>query len=52
MNGTQYTQRKFTLPASHPHTSQTTWDFAFLTKQEFIIKYGEAKWKKLSKISG
>ena len=48
MNGCQYLLPKFTCPASN-NTSQVTWDFAFLTKKEFIAKYGEALWSRLSK---
>jgi hypothetical protein len=40
MNGCQYAQKRFSAPASW-HTSQVTWDYAFLTKQEFITKWGE-----------
>ena len=46
----KYLSPKFTLPASH-NTSQMTWDFTFLTSAEFIKKYGEGSWKKLSKVS-
>lgn len=35
----QYLKPSFTLPASYK-TSQMRWDFAFLSKREFIIKYG------------
>jgi hypothetical protein len=51
MNGCQYMRPKFSAPASQ-NTDQITWDFAFLSKEEFIAKYGETRWKKLSKISG
>jgi hypothetical protein len=46
MNGTQYTQKKFSAPASW-HTDQLTWDYAFLSKKEFIAKYGEIYYDKL-----
>lgn len=48
MNGCQYTQYKFTLPASS-NTKQEKWDAAFLTKQEFIAKWGVEKYKELTK---
>jgi hypothetical protein len=38
MNGMQYTRSKFTLPASE-NTSQHRWDFAVLTKEEFLKKH-------------
>jgi len=40
MNGCQYTQKRFSAPASW-HTDQITWDYSFLTKREFIEKWGE-----------
>ena len=49
MNGCQYLRPTFTLPAGAAGTSQTNWDYSLLTKQEFITKYGEAMWKKLSR---
>jgi hypothetical protein len=47
----KYLQPRFTLPASQ-NTNQVTWDLAFLSKEEFVKKYGEAKWKKLSGVCG
>lgn len=40
MNGCQYLKPSFTLPASN-NTSAIQWDFAFLTKKEFVAKWGE-----------
>lgn len=40
MNGTQFMRPKFSAPASQ-NTDQLTWDYAFLTKAEFIMKWGE-----------
>ena len=38
----QYTQPKFTLPASTGKTtSQKQWDLAFMNREEFTAKYGE-----------
>jgi len=36
-----YQRPKFTCPASQ-NTSQIQWDFAFLTKADFIMTWGEA----------
>lgn len=49
MNGTQYMQRTFTLPASAPRTSETQWDYAFLSATEFIKKYGKEKYDSFKK---
>jgi hypothetical protein len=38
MNGCQYTHKRFSAPASW-HTEQITWDYAFLSKTEFMAKY-------------
>lgn len=40
MNGTQFMRPKFSAPASQ-NTDQVTWDYAFLSKEEFIAKYGK-----------
>jgi hypothetical protein len=40
MDGCQWDSKKFSNPASH-NTSQVQWDYAFLTKQQFIAKWGE-----------
>ncbi len=40
MNGCQYLLKKFSAPASY-NTSQIQWDYAFLTKREFVVRYGE-----------
>jgi hypothetical protein len=40
MRDMQYAAKKFSAPASW-HTSQMTWDAAFLTKKEFIAKYSK-----------
>lgn len=42
MNGTQFMQYKFTLPASS-NTAQEKWDAAFLTAKQFRDKYGYDK---------
>ena len=42
MNGCQYNQRTFTLPASEK-TSQVKWDMCFLSLKEFLAKYGYEK---------
>ena len=42
-----YLKRTFTLPSSE-RASEKNWDFAFLSESEFIAKYGEAEWNKLS----
>lgn len=47
MNGCQYGQKRFTLPAGAGE--QIKWDLAFLSKKEFIAKYGEAKYAELTK---
>ena len=39
MNGMRYMLPKFSCPAS-ANTDQITWDYAFLTKEEFIEKHG------------
>lgn len=39
MNGCQYTQRTFTLPAGSAQISQMKWDLAFMSRKEFIEKY-------------
>jgi len=51
MNGCQYMKPKFSAPASY-NTDQITWDYAFLSKEDFIKKHGEATWKKLSEDCG
>ena len=38
MNGCQYAQKRFSAPASQ-NTDQITWDYAFLSKAEFMKKY-------------
>jgi hypothetical protein len=48
MNGTQYMQRTFTLPASNK-TSEIQWDYAFLSQTEFIKKYGQEKYDSFKK---
>ena len=45
MNGCSYEQRSFTLPAGSTAISQMKWDLAFLTRTEFIKKYGVSDWK-------
>jgi hypothetical protein len=37
--GMQYLQPKFTLPAGSEKISQVRWDLAFLSKDDFCIKY-------------
>jgi hypothetical protein len=44
MNGCAYLQPKFTLPASS-NTGQIMWDYAFLTKAEFIAKWGKTPYE-------
>lgn len=39
MNGCQYLRPTFTLPASNK-TSDIQWDLSFLSKNDFIKKYG------------
>jgi hypothetical protein len=48
MNGTQYAQKRFTLPASQG-TSEMQWDYAFLSATEFIKKYGQEKYDSFKK---
>ena len=48
MNGCQYAQKKFSAPASQ-NTDQLTWDYAFLSKQEFIEKHGAKIYARLEK---
>ena len=48
MNGCQYMRPKFSAPASQ-NTEQITWDYAFLSKEDFIAKWGEANYKALTK---
>jgi hypothetical protein len=44
MNGMQYVQRTFTLPASSgKSTSQVKWDLAFLGEEEFRQVHGLRK---------
>jgi hypothetical protein len=47
MNGMQYMRPKFTLPASEK-MSEVKWDYAFLTKEEFIAKWGEMLYQDFS----
>lgn len=47
MNGTQFMRPSFTLPASN-NTSQVEWDYAFLSKEDFIAKWGKMLYKDLS----
>jgi len=47
MNGCQYHLKRFSAPASQ-NTDQITWDYAFLTKAEFLEKYGQKIFDKLS----
>jgi hypothetical protein len=35
-----YTRKTFTLPASRTNVGQRTWDYATLTKDAFLEKYG------------
>lgn len=36
-----YQRPSFQLPAAKPGTSQKDWDRAFLSKEEFVLKYKE-----------
>ena len=36
----KYLARKFTLPAANTKTTGLNWDLAFLTRDEFIERYG------------
>lgn len=38
----QYLQKTFTLPASNKQLTERQYDYATLTKSEFIAKYGDA----------
>lgn len=44
MNGCQYAQKRFSAPASW-NTTQIQWDLAFLTKPEFITKWGRERYE-------
>jgi hypothetical protein len=44
MNGCQYMLPKFSCPASS-NTSELKWDYAFLTKEEFIAKWGKTPYE-------
>jgi hypothetical protein len=44
MRDMQYKLAKFSAPASW-HTSELKWDFAFLTKEEFIAKWGKTPYE-------
>jgi hypothetical protein len=46
MNGCQSHLKKFSAPASQ-NTDQMHWDYAFLTKKEFVAKYGEIYYDKM-----
>ena len=39
MNGMQYLQRSFTLPAGSEKISAQKWDLAFMSREEFMAKY-------------
>jgi hypothetical protein len=39
MNGCQYAQSSFTLPAGPAKISQLMWDLAFMPREEFMKKY-------------
>jgi hypothetical protein len=47
----KYLQKTFTLPSGGNRLSQRKWDHSLLTREEFIAKYGEAEWSKLSTAS-
>jgi len=48
MNGMQYHLPKFSAPASY-NTDELTWDYAFLSKEEFIEKHGAKAYARLNK---
>ena len=48
MNGCQYMRPKFSAPASQ-NTDQLTWDYAFLSKEQFIEKHGVRAYARLEK---
>jgi hypothetical protein len=39
MNGCQYAQPSFTLPAGSNSISSQKWDLAFMSRDEFMVKY-------------
>jgi len=39
MNGMQYLQHSFTLPAGSTNISSQKWDLAFMSREEFVAKY-------------
>jgi hypothetical protein len=39
MNGMQYLQHSFTLPAGSNKISDQKWDLAFMSREEFMAKY-------------
>jgi len=47
MRDMQYRLPKFSAPASC-NTDQITWDYAFLSKKEFVEKYGQKVFDKLT----
>ena len=47
MNGMRYMLPKFSCPAS-TNTSELKWDYAFLSKEDFVKKYGQKMFDKLS----
>jgi hypothetical protein len=46
-----YTRPKFTCPTSN-NTSQVQWDYTFLSKEEFITKWGEKLYAATKDASG
>jgi hypothetical protein len=39
MNGCQYMQKSFTLPAGSSQITAQKWDLAFMSREEFMAKY-------------
>lgn len=44
-----YKQPTFTLPACNQGVNDLNWDLAFLSKEEFIAKYGQEQYDSLTK---